>query len=240
MAKEKDRTEKILKELLSYNTPTIGNVVATYSDNPYCLGLYDNWYGKWYTNQKVKCMFPEKGRRIGFAVTLVFSLPEPGKKFPSFLDLIETLGKAKKPIIIVARQEFPEDIADSVGLFGGQMTSMQQASGVVGVITDGPSRDLDEMREMDVQYIMSGTTPGHGDFVLKEINVPVMVAGMEVNPGEIIHMDEHGATKFPADRLEEVYNNILKFSLQEDKQAQSLLKAKTVEEIKKAWSERVE
>ena len=36
---------------------------------------------------------------------------------------------------------------------------------------------------------------------------------MEVNPGEIIHMDEHGATKFPADRLEDVYNNILKFSL---------------------------
>lgn len=239
MIKEKDSTEKILEELLSYNTPTISNVVATYSDNPYCLRLYDSWYGKWYTNQKVKCMFPEKGRRIGFAVTLVFSLPEPGKKFLSFLDLIETLGKAKKPIIIVAHQEFPEDIVDSVGLFGGQMTSMQQASGVVGVITDGPSRDLDEMREMDVQYIMSGTTPGHGDFVLKEINVPVLVAGMEVNPGEIIHMDEHGATKFPADRLEEVYHNILKLSLQEDKQAQNLLKAKTVEEIKKAWSERV-
>ena len=43
----------------------------------------------------MKYIFPEKGRRIGFAVTLVFSLSEPGKKFPSFLDLIETLGKAK-------------------------------------------------------------------------------------------------------------------------------------------------
>jgi len=41
----------------------------------------------------------------------------------------------------------------------------------------------------------------------------------------------------PANRLEEVYDNILKFSLQEDKQTQSLLKAKTVKEIKKAWSE---
>jgi len=239
MEKGKDRTEKILKELLSYNTPTIGNVVATYPGNPYCLELYDSWHGKWYTNQKVKCMFPEKGRRIGFAVTLVFSLPEPGKKYPSFLDLIETLGKAKKPTIVVARQEFPENIVDSVGLFGGQMTAMQQASGVVGVITDGPSRDLDEMREMDVQYIMSGATSGHGDFVLKEINVPVMVAGMEVNPGEIIHMDEHGAIKFPADQLEEVYNNVLKFSLLEDNQVKNLLKARTTEEIKKAWSEGV-
>lgn len=39
MTKEKDRTEKILKKLLSYNTPTISNVVATYPNNPYCLGL---------------------------------------------------------------------------------------------------------------------------------------------------------------------------------------------------------
>ena len=29
-------------------------------------------------------------------------------------------------------------------------------------------------------------------------------AGMDVAPGEIIHMDENGAVKFPADKLEAV------------------------------------
>jgi len=33
---------------------------------------------------------------------------------------------------------------------------------------------------------MSGTIPGHDDFVLKEINVSVIVVGMEINPGESI------------------------------------------------------
>lgn len=229
----------LLKKLLKFNTPTVGNVVATYPENPHCLGLYNNWYGRWYTSQKVKCVFPEKGRRIGYAVTLVFSLPDPNKKPFSFLDLIDTLGKAEKPIIIVAQQKFPKDIADSVGLFGGQMTSLLQASGVVGVVTDGPSRDLDEMREMDVQYIMSGSTPGHGDFVLSEINSRVLVAGMEVGLGDVIHMDEHGATKFPIDKLEDIYKNIEKFSAEEDQQAKDILKAKTIEELKKAWSERI-
>lgn len=231
--------KEMLKKLLKFNTPTVGNVVATYPENPHCLGLYDNWYGRWYTSQKVKCVFPEKGRRIGYAVTLVFSLPDPKVKPYSFIDLIEVLDQAKKPIVVVAQQKFPSDIADSVGLFGGQMTSLMQASGVVGVVTDGPSRDLDEMRELDIQYIMSGTTSGHGDFVISEINTAVSVAGMDVNPGEIIHMDEHGATKFPADKLEEVYNNIDAFGEEEDNQAKEVLEAKNVDEIKKAWLSRV-
>ncbi len=231
--------KEMLKKLLKFNTPTVGNVVATYPENPHCLGLYDNWYGRWYTSQKVKCVFPEKGRRIGYAVTLVFSLPDPKVKPISFIDLIEVLDQAKKPIVVVAQQKFPSDIADSVGLFGGQMTSLMQASGVVGVVTDGPSRDLDEMRELDIQYIMSGATSGHGDFVISEINTAVSVAGMDVNPGEIIHMDEHGATKFPADKLEEVYNNIDAFGEEEDNQAKEVLEAKNVDEIKKAWLSRV-
>ncbi len=146
---------------------------------------------------------------------------------------------SRKPIVIVAQQKFPDDIADSVGLFGGQMTSMLQVSEVVGVVTDGPSRDLDEMRKLDIQYIMSGLTSGHGDFTLTEINVPVSIAGMDVNPGVIIHMDEHGAVKFPAEKLKDVCNNIEALSDEEDRQAKALLKAKNVDEIKRAWLNRI-
>ena len=55
---------------------------------------------------------------------------------------------------------------------------------------------------------MSGVTPGHGDFSISAINMPVSVAGMAVAPGEIIHMDENGACKFPVDRLADVYKNV--------------------------------
>jgi len=239
MKNEKLSEKEMLKKLLQFNTPTVGNVVATYPNNPHCLALYNNWHGRWYTNQKIRCMFPEKGSRVGYAVTLVFSLPDSSKKSFSFIDLIEVLNVSRKSIVIVAQQKFPDDIADSVGLFGGQMTSMLQVSEVVGVVTDGPSRDLDEMRKLDIQYIMSGITSGHGDFALTEINVPVSVAGMDVNPGEIIHMDEHGAVKFPADKLKDVCNNIEALSDEEDRQAKALFKAKNVDEIKRAWLNRV-
>ena len=54
-------TEK-LNELRKYDTPSVTNVVASYPNAPqYCLRLYDAWYGKWYTDQRIRCMFPEVG-----------------------------------------------------------------------------------------------------------------------------------------------------------------------------------
>jgi len=230
--------EKMLGKLQGFSTPTVANVVATYPENPHCLGLYDPWKGKWYTDQSVHCVFPEMGRRIGYAFTLVVSVPDP--KYPSLLfeDLIEALYKAKNPTIVVCQQVYPPEILNKARLFGGQSTVLYKACGAVGVITNGPSGDTDEMRPLGIQYIMSGVTPGHGDFSLRAINVPVSVAGMDVTPGDIIHMDEHGAVKFPADKLADVCRNIDALSRGEQEQAKALLAAKNLEELKAAWLKR--
>ena len=54
---------------------------------------------------------------------------------------------------------------------------------------------------MEFQYLLSGITPGHGAMAVHAVNVPVSIAGMDVAPGEIIHMDENQAMcKFPADK----------------------------------------
>lgn len=118
------------------------------------------------------------------------------------------------------------------------MTTTFKACGAVGVVTNGPSRDIDEIRPLKFQYIMSGITPGHGSFAISAINVPVSVAGMDVSPGEIIHMDENGACKFPADRLADVCKNIGALIKAEEERAKEISAAKTVEEIKAVLSHR--
>ena len=112
------------------------------------------------------------------------------------------------------------------------MTIAFKACGAVAVVTNGPSRDVDEIRPLKFQYIMSGVTPGHGDFAIRAINVPVSVAGMDVAPGDIVHMDENGACKFPPDRLADVCNNIDALIKAEEERAEKLRSAKTIEEIK--------
>ncbi len=235
-------TETLLKKLQGFSTPTVANIVATYPENPHCLRLYDPWKGHWYTDQSVRCMFPELGRRIGYAVTLTYSVPDPDHpELPalSFLDLIDALDKAEKPIVIACQQDYPPWILDKAGLFGGHFTSLLKACGVVGVVTNGPSRDVDEMRPLGIQYIMSGVTVGHGEFVLRAVNTEVSVAGMDVAPGDIIHMDEHGAVRFPATALKDVCDQIEAFVHEEEQQVRALLSAGSIEEVRRIWQSQV-
>jgi len=224
--------KELLKKLREYDTPSVTNVVATYPKNPLCLGLYNPWTQNWYTNQSVRCMYPELGPTVGYAVTCTYGLPDANYSRLTFLDVIDALEKSEKPAILIIRQIFPPEIADKVGLSGGNMTTAMKAIGCVGVISDGPSRDIDEIRPMKFQYLLTGVTAGHGDMAVHSINTPVSVAGMDVSPGEIIHMDENGACKFPADKLDQVVKNLALLRQEEHNRISALSKATTAAEIR--------
>ncbi len=227
--------KELLEKLRGFDTPSITNIVATYPNNPLCLGLYEPWRENWYTDQSVRCPFPELGARIGYAITVAFALPNPSYKRWSILDLFEIIASTNKPTILVIKQEFPPEIQPKVGLAGGQMTTALKACGVVGVVTNGPTRDIDEIRPLGIQYLTSGVTPGHGEMAISAINVPVSVAAMDVAPGDIVHMDENGAVKFPADKLADICQNIDAFTAKEKERAANVLAAKTFAQIKAAW-----
>jgi len=112
------------------------------------------------------------------------------------------------------------------------MTTAMKAVGCVGAISNGPSRDLDEIRPMGFQYMLSGVTAGHGSMAVHAVNVPVSVAGMDVAPGEIIHMDENGACKFPGDRLEDVLTNVRALQKVEEERMGKLQKASSAAEVR--------
>ena len=222
---------EMLEELKNFDTPSITNVVATYPNSPLCLGLYDPWYDNWYTDQSIRCMYPELGRTVGYAVTSVHGLPDPDNNL-TMIDLFDALDASKKPTVLVFEQRFPPEIAGKVGLAGGMFTTSLKALGCVGAVSNGPSRDLDEIRPMKIQYMLSGVTAGHGNMAVHAVNVPVKVGGMEVNPGEIIHMDESGACKFPADKLEEVLRLVKELQKEESVKMEALQKADSAAKLR--------
>jgi len=124
--------------------------------------------------------------------------------------LPEHVDRTKKPVVLVAEQQFPPELTNRVGLFGEIMTTQYKALGIIGVITNGPMRDIDAIKPMNFQYYSTGVTPGHGDFMVKAVDVPVTVGGMTVMPGDMVHMDLHGAVKFPASKMEEVLERATK------------------------------
>jgi regulator of RNase E activity RraA len=203
--KGEDREEvRIIQELRKFDTATICNVVATYPGSDICLELYDAWRGEYYTDTSVRCIYPEFGPVCGYAATAWYSDEKPDQPRVDRWALPEHLDGTPRPIILVAKQTYSPGLENLSGLFGGNMTTQFKAFGVEGVLTDGPIRDYVEIKEMKVQYLATGLTSGHGPIQLRGAGMPVRVAGMTVIPGDIVHMDQCGACKFPADKLPKV------------------------------------
>ncbi|MDM0026097.1 RraA family protein [Variovorax saccharolyticus] len=87
------------------------------------------------------------------------------------------------------------DVANAV--IGGILSFYAATIGTVGVVLDGAIRDLAEIRERDFPVYARGVNhrgpykDGPG-----EINVPVSVGGMRVNPGDIVVGDQDGLMAF--------------------------------------------
>ncbi len=58
------------------------------------------------------------------------------------------------------------------------------------------------------------------------------VGGMDVAPGDIIHMDENGAVKFPADKLEAVLTNARKLRDEKPREMGALRHARSAAEVR--------
>ena len=88
---------------------------------------------------------------------------------------------------------------------GGILSFYAASIGVVGLVIDGAIRDVAEIRERDFPVYARGVThrgpykDGPG-----EINVPVSVGGMVVNPGDIVVGDQDGLLAIPPADVEAV------------------------------------
>lgn len=228
--------ETKLTELEQFDTPSIANVVATYPDEDFCLELYDPWSENWYTDQRVECMYPDMGPRAGYAVTCVYGTPDAASESLSFFDVADALDGEPQPTVLAIEQEFPPDVSEKVGLTGELLTVAMKSLGCVGCVSNGPARDIAEIEGMEFQYLITGVSPGHGDVCVKAVNVPVSICGMDVVPGEIVHMDSNGAVKFPAERADDILTNVRELESHEQRIRDSLERATSADDIRASFT----
>jgi regulator of RNase E activity RraA len=58
-------------------------------------------------------------------------------------------------------------------------------------------RDILEVKQLGLHYFAAGLVPSHGSPRLLEINVPVTLDGVRIEPGDLIHGDINGVTTIP-------------------------------------------
>lgn len=184
-----------LAALRRINTPTISNAIERFNLRPWHEG---------YMSGEIKCVFPELGSLVGYActATMMAEQPRAGTRQASRLDYWDYLLTLPAPRVVVLQDL---DQPPARGSFWGEVNAnIHRALGCVGVITNGGVRDLDEVRALGFHFFASQIIVSHAYANLVDFGTPVKVGGLVVNPGDLIHADQHGALVIPKEVAKEV------------------------------------
>jgi len=190
-----DISPDTLAALGRYDTPTVCNVIELFDVRPRSSG---------YMNRTIQACFPKLPPMVGFALTSTFRALSPPRGSDAYAGLdgqLEYFAEMPGPPVIVF-QDLDEPSAAAT--FGEVMCSTYKAFGAAGLITSGTGRDLDQVEVLDFPAFTGGTCCSHGSCHILSVNVPIVVGGITVYPGDLLHGDCNGVTTIPVEIASEV------------------------------------
>jgi len=198
---QRDRTlvtDAQLKELAEYQLENIWGSMGEYRDTNYARGFQTTQPGK---------------RIVGRALTMRF-LPSRPDLDQAARTLAEEADWDRRFYIRAGEEAQPNDIVvvdlggAEGGNFFGDITALGiKMRGAKGVIIDGGTRDLAELRDekfADFPVFARFFSVDPNRWVGSEWNVPIRIGGATVVPGDIVVADEGGVLFIPPQRIAEV------------------------------------
>src|SRR5579864_6468680 len=134
---------------------------------------------------------------VGYATTATFrsaAPPRSGDVYSGLAEQVATFANFPQPTVVVF-QDLDDPVASAT--FGEVMCTTYKTFGAVGLITSGAARDLDQVEPLNFPCFADGAICAHGNCHIPQINVPVHVGGVMVQPGDLIHGDRNGVTTIP-------------------------------------------
>jgi regulator of RNase E activity RraA len=155
-----------------------------------------------YTDHTIRCLLPELGPVVGFAVTTEVTTNDPDSSRIDWPDYYELLERSAGPLVAVMK-----DVDSRPGRgasFGDGMATLHKRLGVVGALVEGTVRDLPGIRKVGLPMWAWGTVPGHGVFNLTRFNTPITIGQLRIRPGDLILADSDGCVRIPTDHAAEI------------------------------------
>ncbi|MBN2443658.1 MAG: hypothetical protein JXJ04_20020 [Spirochaetales bacterium] len=131
-------------------------------------------------------------KAVGVALTIKFDISD-------LVDPMPVLRFAQEGDFIVIAANEDMDTA----MWGGMTSNLAKKMKLAGVLVDGSTRDIDEIKDLDFPVWVKSSVPRpsptaiHGRFEPIQVNVPVVVGKVSISPGDIIVADESGVTVVP-------------------------------------------
>jgi regulator of RNase E activity RraA len=194
MSKQAPVSAETLAKLRQITSPTICNAIETFK-------LRDNSEG--FMGPEIRCILPQLGTMVGFAATALIGARSPASSSRVGMpELWKHLAEIPAPRVLVIQDV---DAPHPHGSFWGEVNAnIHKAQGVVGTITDGGVRDLDEVARLGFHFFAACVLVSHANVHLIDVGQPVEVGGLRVRPGDLLHADQHGVTSIPVEIAEKL------------------------------------
>ncbi|MFN8008125.1 MAG: RraA family protein [Terriglobia bacterium] len=145
----------------------------------------------------MKTVIPSYLLPSGYAVTATFRSAYPAESADSYgglPQLIDDSLEIQEPRIVVF-----QDLDDppKAATYGEVMATAFQSFKFSGLITSGAARDIEQVRKMSFPCWASSVIVSHGYCHFLASNVPVVVAGLHIKPGDLLHADANGIVNIP-------------------------------------------
>ncbi|MBB5398575.1 RraA family protein [Paraburkholderia sp. BR13439] len=168
-------------------------------------------------------------RRIaGRVITMKLGVGDPPPGPPRHLGTTAIeLGGADDVIVVEQRTGV------EAGSWGGILSLGAKVRGIAGVIADGPVRDIDESREMDLPVFANAFTArtARGRIVEKGVNVPVEVFGTAVEAGDYVIADSSAVIFISAANVARVIETAESIVAREALMAKAVLAGTPIHEV---------
>ncbi|WP_109312358.1 RraA family protein [Ruegeria sp. AU67] len=201
-------TPSLLSLLRKVDTPTVCNAIEVAQGK---RGFDD------FTRGTMLCSAPEEPSIVGYARTAKIAAVNPPTEPPEVIKTrrmayYKYMAEASNPYVaVIEDMDFP----DCIGAYWGEInTSVHKGFGMSGVVTNGVMRDLGDLPK-GFPVVAGSVGPSHGFVHVREIDTPVSVFGLTVNPGELVHADRHGALVVPGDVVDQLEAAIQKLLVTE-------------------------
>jgi len=187
-----------LEALKAFDTPTICNALELVAPARRAIG---------FMRRPLTAAFPELKPVVAFARTAIIRAREPHPRSRDEAKEVR-LGYyahiAAQPLPSIAVIQDVDAPDQGFGAFWGEVqTNVHKGLGCVGVVTDGSVRDLDAMAP-DFFVLAGSIMPSHAHVHLVDFGGTISVAGMIVQPNDVIHADRHGAVVVPPEAVKEL------------------------------------
>jgi regulator of RNase E activity RraA len=138
----------------------------------------------------------------GPAVTVLMKLEEHKDGAPASQGMLDAIDAAPAGSVYV--MVLPDGV-DFAGI-GGLMATAMKVRGLAGAVVDASIRDTPQIKRLQFPVFSRGIAPSTtiNHYRFAGVNVPVLCAGVQVNPNDIIVADEDGVVVVPRAKAAEV------------------------------------